>query len=97
MFWLSVGKSDFKITFYFSDKAEELIDQSDIPDDVKQHKNSLPAMKARASLKSQVSQLEKDIILKALQDFNGNKRKTAQHLGIQRSVLYIKLKKYGLE
>lgn len=35
IFWLSVWKSTFKITFYFSDKAEELINQSDIPDDLK--------------------------------------------------------------
>ena len=36
IFLLSVWKNDFKIGFYFSDKAEELIDQSDIPDDLKQ-------------------------------------------------------------
>ena len=36
IFWLSVGKSAFQITFYFSDKAEELIKQSDIPDDLKE-------------------------------------------------------------
>ncbi|MHC4431378.1 MAG: DUF3788 family protein [Planctomycetota bacterium] len=36
IFWLSVWKNDFKIGFYFSDKAEELIDQSDISDDLKQ-------------------------------------------------------------
>ena len=35
VFWLSVWKNAFKITFYFSDKAEELINQSDIPDDLK--------------------------------------------------------------
>ena len=35
IFWLSVWKNAFKITFYFSDKAEELINQSDIPDDLK--------------------------------------------------------------
>jgi hypothetical protein len=36
IFWLSVWKNAFKITFYFSDKAEELINQSDIPDDLKE-------------------------------------------------------------
>ena len=35
IFWLSVWKNAFKITFYFSDKAEELIIHSDIPDDLK--------------------------------------------------------------
>ena len=36
IFWLSVWKDAFKITFYFSDKAEELISDSNIPDDLKQ-------------------------------------------------------------
>jgi len=36
IFWLSVWKNAFKITFYFSDKAEELINQSSIPDDLKE-------------------------------------------------------------
>ena len=36
IFWLSVWKNAFNITFYFSDKAEELINQSDIPDDLKE-------------------------------------------------------------
>jgi hypothetical protein len=36
IFWLSVWKNDFKIGLYFSDKAEELINQSDISDDLKQ-------------------------------------------------------------
>ncbi|MCP4903244.1 MAG: DUF3788 family protein [bacterium] len=36
IFWLSVWKKAFKMTFYFSDKAEELIHQSDISDDLKE-------------------------------------------------------------
>ncbi len=35
IFWLSVWKNAFKITFYFADKAEALINQSDISDDLK--------------------------------------------------------------
>ena len=35
IFWLSVWKNAFKIGFYFSDKAEALIEQSDIPDELK--------------------------------------------------------------
>ncbi len=35
IFWLSVWKNAFKITFYFSDKAEEAIFDSDIPDEMK--------------------------------------------------------------
>jgi len=40
IFWLSVWKNAFKITFYFSDKAEALIYQSDIPDDLKEEFNA---------------------------------------------------------
>ena len=36
IFWLSVWKNAFKVTFYFSDKAEALINHSDIPDDLKE-------------------------------------------------------------
>jgi len=39
---------------------------------------------------------EKDTILRTLADVNGNKAAAARILGIQRSTLYIKLKKYGL-
>lgn len=35
IFWLSVWKKAFKITFYFSDRAETLINDSDIPEDWK--------------------------------------------------------------
>jgi len=35
IFWLSVWEKAFKITFYFSDKVEALIHQSDISDDLK--------------------------------------------------------------
>ena len=40
--------------------------------------------------------IEKENILKTLDYYKGNKRKTAQHLGIQRSALYLKMKKFGL-
>ena len=49
VFWLSVSKNAFKITFYFADKTEELIDQSDIPDELKeQFKNGKHYGKIRA-------------------------------------------------
>ena len=36
IFWLSVWQDGFKIGFYFSDKAEALINQSAIPDELKE-------------------------------------------------------------
>lgn len=35
IFWLSVWQKAFKITFYFSDKAEPLIEQSTLANDLK--------------------------------------------------------------
>jgi len=48
-------------------------------------------------LQDLLSEIEKDNILKTLRYCNGNKRKTAHHLGIQRSTLYLKLKKFNLQ
>lgn len=42
-------------------------------------------------------QLEKEKIRQALELYQDNKSKTAKHLGIQRSTLYQKMKKYHLE
>lgn len=39
---------------------------------------------------------EKQIILKAIQKFKGNMSLTAKELGINRSTLYDKMKKYDL-
>jgi two-component system response regulator HydG len=40
---------------------------------------------------------EKNLILKALQETNWNKHKAAKRLNINRSTLYGKMKRYGLE
>jgi transcriptional regulator with PAS, ATPase and Fis domain len=47
-------------------------------------------------LQSILEEIEKENILKILRYCNGNKRKTALHLGIQRSTLYLKLRKFDL-
>jgi len=52
--------------------------------------------KMRSPLRRIVEETEKENIVRALQHYKGNKRQTALHLGIQRSALYLKLKKYGL-
>ena len=40
---------------------------------------------------------ERDIILRALKDTNGNKYRAAKKLGITRSTLYGKMKKHGIK
>lgn len=47
-------------------------------------------------LRKIVEEMERENILKTLEYYKGNKRETAKQLGIQRSVLYLKLKKFGL-
>jgi two-component system response regulator AtoC len=47
--------------------------------------------------KKSVAQFEKDLIMKALRDANGNRSKAAEMLGIYRRLLYAKIKEYGLE
>lgn len=40
VFWVSVLKDTFRISFYFSDKAEEAINKSDILDELKEQFNN---------------------------------------------------------
>src|SRR5256714_1605392 len=51
----------------------------------------------KSYFKKSVSQFEKDLIMKALRDANGNRSKAAEMLGIYRRLLYAKIKEYGLE
>lgn len=48
------------------------------------------------SLKGKIIDVEKDMIIEALDLFNGNKSKAAKHLNMDRSMLYKKIKKYNI-
>jgi DNA-binding NtrC family response regulator len=50
-----------------------------------------------ASLIEQTDKLESELILGALQRFHWNKTKASEHLGLKRTTLQYKIKKYGLE
>jgi len=52
---------------------------------------------ASASTDFRLEELEKQQIMKALDEFAGNRRKTAKALGISERTLYRKLKEYGIE
>lgn len=41
--------------------------------------------------------VEKQYIMKTLQENNGNKSKSARMLGIDRTTLHLKLKRYGVK
>ena len=47
-------------------------------------------------LRQRTDELEKDILMRVLQEFHGNKTLVAQNLGISRTILYKKLHKYQL-
>ena len=51
----------------------------------------------KSFFKKSVAQFEKDLIMKALRDANGNRSKAAELLGIYRRLLYAKIKEFGLE
>ena len=53
-------------------------------------------VEVRIPLASEVEMLEKERITAALSLHNGNRTKTADHLGIGRTLLIHKLKKYNL-
>jgi DNA-binding NtrC family response regulator len=44
-----------------------------------------------------MEEVERQAILLALKEVNGNRRKAAEQLGIGERTLYRKIKKYGLE
>ena len=49
------------------------------------------------SLTSKTDSLEQDLILEALNQFHWNKTRAAEHLGLKRTTLQYRIKKYGLE
>jgi two-component system NtrC family response regulator len=50
-----------------------------------------------SSLIERTDQLESELILGALERFHWNKTKAAEHLGLKRTTLQYKIRKYGLE
>ena len=58
---------------------------------------SKPAFSAASSLQEQRCNAEIDLIRKTLRQTDGNKAKAARLLGIDRTVLYRKLKKYHID
>jgi transcriptional regulator with PAS, ATPase and Fis domain len=77
---------------------EQTIDMYHLPNDIKNSKihtqdlEPLPFHK----VKYEENLKEKELILRTLRETSGNKTKAAEKLGIHRTTLYQKLKKYGL-
>lgn len=71
---------------------EELIDVKDLPEEI------LSRGKIKSGeLKTTIIEIEKEKIIESILKFKGNKRKAAEFLGICKSTLYNKLKKYNID
>jgi DNA-binding NtrC family response regulator len=73
---------------------------SDLPEVIRREENSVQVQALQSSgggLKSALSAPEKQIILDALEANGWNRQNTARMLGINRTTLYKKMKKYGIE
>lgn len=78
---------------YISDG--NVIKVEDLPAPIRQLATGAPEIGLRP-LKQVVQELEKDMIMKALQATNNNRVKAASMLGLPRASFYQKLKEYGL-
>jgi len=76
-------------------RSADCIDTVDFPSLSKKETLTVTADSSR-TLNEVMDALEKDMIVRALEETGHNKTKTAQMLGIHSSVLYRKLSKYGL-
>jgi two-component system response regulator HydG len=75
---------------------DELVGPEHFPSTLTNHNNSkennFPILASGRSLK----EVEKEMILRTLEDMNGNRTQTAKILGISRRTLQLKLKEYGI-
>lgn len=76
----------------------DVLTRSDLPPGLGKPSKSREQERKQAgsSMDDYVEQAEKEALIKALQDNQGHREKTAQSLGISRRSLQYKLKKYGL-
>ena len=68
-----------------------VVKREHLPEEIKGHK-IVSQNEFASSLMEETERAERQMILKRLEDFQGNKSKTAKALGIPRSTLYYKLK-----
>ncbi|WP_461612834.1 sigma-54 interaction domain-containing protein [Clostridium sp. Marseille-QA1073] len=68
-----------------------------LPEKILKSKNKNYVLNEGGTLKDIVEEVEKDIIIETLDKTDGNKNKAAEMLGLSRTGLYKKLKRYNLE
>ncbi len=77
-----------------------VVDVEDLPENVRQSTHltgNIAARMSAANLKSALAAPEREIIIEALERNGWNRQNTAKLLGINRTTLYKKMKKYGIE
>ncbi len=74
-----------------------LIQPVHLPDYIQIYRNKALPDDSVGYYHHQLASLERQMILQALKDNEGNKQAAAKHLGIHRSLLYKKIKEFGLE
>jgi len=72
-----------------------LISSEHLPDNVL--RGVAPAASSAAASVTPIREMERDLILRALEETGQDKRKAAQLLGISLKTLYNKLAKYGIQ
>jgi transcriptional regulator of acetoin/glycerol metabolism len=74
-----------------------MIELEDLPPEIRQQEINSSLLKNETEQKRTLEDLEKIQILKILSDVNFNKSRAAEILGIDRTTLYRKAQKYGIE
>jgi len=76
---------------------EEVITPEHLPDALRVIDPGEPTRETEVSYGQSLKEVEKQMILRTLEDANGNRTHTAEILGISRRTLQLKLKKYGIQ
>ncbi|NMD69299.1 sigma 54-interacting transcriptional regulator [Bacillus sp. DNRA2] len=78
-------------------KSGDYIDSVDLPIFSQTNVEKVLIQKSSSSYKDKLHSTEKDMIISALKEANGNKTKASQLLGISRPWLYSKIKQYQIQ
>lgn len=93
----NVRELDNVISSAFISSDQMMIDLSDLPSKISDAvRHEIPAKENQETLKSLVNQYEADIIRETLKKYDYNITAAARHLGIERSLLYKKMKKFNI-
>jgi DNA-binding NtrC family response regulator len=68
-----------------------------VPEDVVLELRSGPAAAGTGDLGGTLAAVERDVIARAVRDHHGNLAAAGRALGIERNLLYYKLRQYGLK